>query len=68
MKYLAGDANGDRVIDLGDVLHLIAYLYKNGPAPNPLEAGDADCSEGIDLGDVLFVINYLYKGGPPPSC
>jgi len=68
MKYLAGDANGDRVIDLGDVLHLITYLYKNGPAPNPLEAGDADCSEGIDLGDVLFIINYLYKGGPAPSC
>ena len=68
MKYLAGDANGDRVIDLGDVLHLIAYLYKNGPAPNPLEAGDADCSGVIDLGDVLFIVSYLYKGGPAPSC
>jgi len=66
--FICGDANGDRVIDLGDVLHLIAYLYKNGPAPDPLAAGDADCNGVIDLGDVLYLIAYLYKGGPAPGC
>jgi len=67
-EYVTGDANGDGVIDLGDVLHVVAYLYKNGPAPDPSEAGDADCSEVIDLGDILYLIAYLYKGGPEPSC
>jgi len=63
-----GDANGDGVIDLGDVLHLISYLYKGGPAPDPLWTGDANCDELVDLGDVLYLIAYLYKGGPAPDC
>ena len=65
---LRGDANGDGVRDLGDVVYLITYLYKNGPAPNPLLAGDANCSGEVELGDVVYLITYLYKGGPPPSC
>ena len=63
-----GDVNGDGTIDLGDVLHIVSYLYKGGPAPDPFEAGDADCNEVIDLGDVLYLVSYLYKGGPAPSC
>ena len=63
---LRGDANGDGVIDLGDVLYVINYLYKGGPAPDPLWTGDANCDGIVDLGDVLYLINYLYKGGPPP--
>jgi len=66
--YLCGDVNADGVLDLGDVLHLTNYLYKNGPAPYPFEAGDADGSGEIDLGDALHLINYLYKGGPSPGC
>ena len=66
--FTCGDVNGDEVIDLGDVLHLVSYLYKGGPAPDPLPAGDADNSGNIDLGDVLYLVNYLYKDGPPPGC
>ena len=66
--FLRGDVNGDGIIDLGDVLYLISYLYKGGPAPDPFEAGDCDCNGIIDLGDLLLLINYLYKGGPAPSC
>jgi len=65
-SVLYGDANGDGVIDLGDVLHLVSYLYKGGSAPDPLEAGDCDCNGIIDLGDVLYLVSYLYKGGPAP--
>jgi len=63
---ICGDVNGDGVIDLGDVLHLIGWLYKGGPAAVAFEAADVDCSGVIDLGDVLYLINYLYKGGPRP--
>jgi len=65
---LVGDANGDGVIDLGDVIYLINYLYKDGPAPDPLEAGDCNCDGVVNLGDVVYLINYLFKGGPPPGC
>ena len=66
--YLSGDANADGVIDLGDVVYLINYLYRDGSAPNPLEAGDVNCDETVDLGDVVYLINYLYRDGPPPGC
>jgi len=66
--YLPGDQNLDCIVDLGDVLYLIAYLYKNGPAPYPFVAGDVNCDGTIDLADVLYLIAYLYKNGPPPKC
>lgn len=68
LTYLHGDANGDRLIDVGDVVYLINYLYKNGSAPNPLQAGDATCDSVVDVGDVVYLINYLFKSGPAPSC
>ena len=63
-----GDANGDRTIDIGDVVYLINYLYKGAPPPNPLEVGNCNCDGVVDLGDVVFLINYLFKEGPPPDC
>jgi len=63
-----GDVNADGTIDIGDVVFLINYLYKNGSAPSPLELGDANCDGTADVGDVVYLINYLYKGGNPPPC
>jgi len=66
--FMHGDANGDEVIDIEDVLFLINYLFKGGNPPTPLDAGDANCDGEVDLTDVLYLINYLYKGGPAPPC
>ncbi|MGB8658577.1 MAG: right-handed parallel beta-helix repeat-containing protein [Candidatus Zixiibacteriota bacterium] len=63
---LVGDANGDGVINAGDVVYLINYLFRSGSAPHPLQAGDATCNGIVDSGDVVFLVNYLFKGGPPP--
>jgi hypothetical protein len=70
--YLLGDVNGDRVINVSDVIYLINYkfLVPPGPAPVPLEAGDANCDGVISVTDVVYLINYLFlvPPGPPPSC
>ena len=67
--WVCGDVTGDGVIDIGDVVYLINYLYKNGPAPDPLEVGDVNaCDAVVDLGDVVYLINYLFRNGPPPYC
>jgi len=66
-NYLPGDADGNGTVDLGDILFLISYLYKGGPAPIPLAAGDPNGDCVLDLGDVLYLISYLYKGGPAPQ-
>lgn len=64
---LCGDANGDGLVDVGDVVYLINYIFKSGPAPDPLEAGDANGDRAVDVGDASFLINYVFKGGPEPS-
>jgi len=66
LPYLPGDVNGDAVVEIGDVIFLINYLYRNGPPPDFPEQGDVNGDCQIDLGDVVYLINYLYKGGPAP--
>jgi hypothetical protein len=66
--YITGDANADGVINSADVVYLINYLFKGGPAPVPLVAGDVNCDGIINSADVVYLINYLFKGGPPPEC
>ncbi|UCB51834.1 MAG: M20/M25/M40 family metallo-hydrolase, partial [Candidatus Zixiibacteriota bacterium] len=66
--FIPGDVNKDLIINIGDVVFLISYLYRSGPAPDPVEAGDVNCDGIVDLGDVVYLISYLYRGGPPPGC
>ncbi len=65
--FARGDCNGDGLIDLGDVVYLLNYLFKSGLPPDPIETGDANRDQTIDLGDVVYLLNYLFKAGPPPS-
>ncbi len=65
--YLLGDVNTDRLIDIGDVIFLINYLYKSGPVPYILISGDTNRDGIIDIADVVLLINYLFKSGPPPA-
>ena len=67
-KFKVGDVNGDLQVDVGDVIYLINYLYRGGPAPFPIEGGDYNGDGVVDVGDVVYLINYLFKGGPPPGC
>jgi hypothetical protein len=63
-----GDANGDGVINIADVMYMVNYLYKSGPYPASFEAGDANCDGDHGILDILILVNYLYKGGRPPGC
>ncbi|MGB8657794.1 MAG: dockerin type I domain-containing protein [Candidatus Zixiibacteriota bacterium] len=63
-----GDCTGDKVVDAGDVVFLINYLFKSGTAPKPLAVGDVNCDGIADAGDVVYLIHYLFKAGPAPCC
>lgn len=66
--FICGDVNWDCVINLLDIVFLITYLYRDGPAPERLEAADVDSSGNVNLLDVTYLIDYIYKGGPEPVC
>jgi hypothetical protein len=53
-------------IDIRDAVYLTNYLFRDGPASNPLEAGDVTCDEVVNISDVVYLINYLFKYGPEP--
>lgn len=67
-SVMRGDANADGVISIGDVVHLINYLFISGPDPYPTEVGDANCDGTVDIADAVHIVNYLFIGGPPPGC
>ncbi|MGB2768913.1 MAG: lectin like domain-containing protein [Candidatus Zixiibacteriota bacterium] len=65
-----GDVNGDGEIGVGDIVHLISYLYVNGSPPecDPVSVcGDVNGDNIVNVGDVCHLFNYLFKGGPPPT-
>ncbi len=66
IEYLRGDANTDKKTTVSDVVFLINYLFKGGPAPNPVYLGDVNCDDKVNVTDVIYLINYLFKGGLAP--
>jgi hypothetical protein len=66
IEYLRGDANSDKKTTVSDVIYLINYLFKGGPAPDPVYLGDVNCDGKTTVTDVVYLINYLFKGGPAP--
>ncbi len=66
--YKCGEANGDGIINVGDAVYVINYIFKSGPAPIPRDAGDANCDRAVYVGDAVYLINYIFKSGPAPCC
>jgi hypothetical protein len=64
---ICGDVNGDRDVNIGDAVYLISFVFKGGPAPNPLCAGDGNGDGDVNLADAVLNVNYVFKGGQAPS-
>jgi len=63
-----GDANRDAQVTVADVVYIVNYLFRSGPAPDPVLIGDVDCDCRVTVSDAVHLINYLFKDGPPPQC
>jgi hypothetical protein len=63
-----GDADCSGLIDIDDVVYLIAYLFLEGPDPCPARwVGDVNCTHGdVDIDDVVYLLNWIFSGGPDP--
>ena len=61
-----GDVNADWTLDILDIIYLIEYKFKEGPAPVPLFTGDINGDCTVDILDIIYLINHKFKGGPEP--
>jgi hypothetical protein len=67
VPLIAGDANSDGIVSVGDVVWLVNYLFKGGPKPDPCWKGDVNADCRVTVSDVVYLVNYLFKGGPAPK-
>jgi len=65
---VAGDANNDGKVNVGDAVYIITYVFRGGPAPICAEEGDANGDKKINVGDAVYIITYVFRGGPAPVC
>jgi C1A family cysteine protease len=60
------DASGD--IDITDLVYLVNFMFKDGPAVPCYEEGDLNGSGGqIDIADLVYLVNFMFKQGPEPA-
>jgi hypothetical protein len=65
---ICGDVNLDEVIDGGDVVCLISYLFRHGAPPIPdICVGDVNGDGQVNASDIIYLIDYLFRNGPPPA-
>ncbi|MGB2770654.1 MAG: dockerin type I repeat-containing protein [Candidatus Zixiibacteriota bacterium] len=67
-SVICGDPNNDGIVNVGDIVYLVSYLYKSGPVPIPTACvGDVTNDDIVNVGDIVYLVSYLYKGGPAPD-
>jgi len=55
--------------DIGDVVYLVNWMFKEGPAPANMTIADVDHSGGdADIADLVYLVNFMFKEGPDPVC
>jgi hypothetical protein len=64
---ILGDVNSNLTVESADIVYLINYLFKGGPAPDPYWKGNVNGDCKVSVGDTVYLINYLFKGGPVPQ-
>jgi hypothetical protein len=66
--YACGDVNKDTLLNVADVVFLINYLFRSGPAPIlEICTGDCNADGTVDTADVIHLVNHLFKGGLAPG-
>jgi hypothetical protein len=63
------DNDPDDITDIGDITHLIWYLFMYGPVPECIaEANvDGDPTGFVDIGDLSALIDYLFISFTAPA-
>jgi hypothetical protein len=64
---LTGDIDGSEVVNSGDLIRMVNYIFKSGQEPDGCVAvADVNCSGSVNATDLIRLINFTFKAGDPP--
>lgn len=60
INIIFGDSNGDLKVDIGDVLYIVNYIFRDGAAPEEM-AANANCNGTVDVGDAVYIVDNIRR-------
>lgn len=66
-QFVRGNINGTGVVDLGDAIYALNYLFSDGGTPPCLDAADVNDDDSVDLADAIRMINWMFLDGDQPE-
>lgn len=68
MAVMRGDADQNSVVNISDVVTIIAYIFGGGEIPDRTWIlSDCDCNGLMNISDAVYLIAYMFGGGPAPK-
>ena len=61
-KFIRGDANGDKLVDMADAMSILSHLFLGGFRIRCLDAGDANDDGALDISDPITILEHLFLG------
>ena len=65
VAFERGDANGDGIINIADIVSLLSQLFQGVPIECAI-ALDVNGDGNADAADAVYLAAYIFQGGPPP--
>jgi parallel beta-helix repeat protein len=63
-----GDVSGNGMVDIGDAVYYLNYLFKNGNPPIPVYCiGDVSDDGLITVSDLIMILHILFKNASPST-
>lgn len=61
-----GDIDHSGTVTAADIIYLVNFVFKAGPAPVAPETGDMNASCTVTASDIVWLVNFVFKGGTAP--
>jgi hypothetical protein len=68
-RCVPGDADGNEVLNVSDIVYLIQFVFGTGNPPTPfaLCSGDADVNCVVNVSDIVYMIQFVFGTGSAPG-
>ena len=67
IDFRRGDTNDDGVINIADIVWLLAEMFQGGPVTDCTGADDTNSDGTVDAADAIYLAAGMFQGGPDPA-